>query len=353
MALRAIIRCDASPALGYGHVMRCMAIAEQMQQQDDWHIIFAMKPDRQGNAIARQHGFIVITMTADDDDGSIEARTLSALVTSESADALLLDIRTNLDRDAVSVISQDVLVICLDDLSDRRLAADLAIYPPIPQLERLSWQGFHGTLCSGWDWIPLRTKFLAARRTVNEHPAQRERPSVLITMGGSDPAGMTMRAVKALDEIDSPFDATIVLGPGFEHDEALANCLQVARHTYRIVRSPDSMASLLRESDLAVASFGATAYELTCVGVPSIYLCLTCDHAESAACLSREGAATVLGVHDRVSNTDVTNALSELIRDESLRQRMREKAMRLIDGRGVSRISTAITLNRRSIHETA
>ena len=40
-------------------------------------------------------------------------------------------------------------------------------------------------------------------------------------------------------------------------------------------------------ADLAVASFGVTAYELAAVGVPAVYLCLTDDHAESAEAFSR------------------------------------------------------------------
>ncbi len=352
MAPRAIIRCDASAALGYGHVMRCTAIAGQMQQQDGWQIVFAMKPDEQGNAVPRQRGFRVVTIDTDDDGA--EARELSTLLASEAADALLLDVRTALDRAALNALSdQGLPIICLDDLSERRLAADLAIYPPIPQLKRLTWDGFRGKLYSGWDWIPLRPEFLAARPNASEQAANREYPAVLVTMGGSDPAGITLRAVDALDDIDARFDTTIVLGPGFQHEHALANRLQTSRRPFRIVRSPESMASLMRDSDLAIASFGATAYELACVGVPAVYLCLSDDHAESAAGLASEGIATVLGVHDRVSTTKISQALSDLIRNPGLRQQMRDKAMRLIDGRGLSRIATAITRTRRPIHEPA
>lgn len=352
MASCAIIRCDASPAIGYGHVMRCTAIAEQMRQQDGWQIVFVMKSDENGNAIPRQQGFRVILIQ--DEEDVAEARELSSIAASENADTMLLDIRTTLKKKSIEKIANEgIFIVCLDDLSDRRLAADLAIYPPIPQLKQLSWDGFSGKIHSGWEWVPLRPEFLAARQTSSDPSGHRERPSVLVTMGGSDPSGLTLRTIEALEGIEHPFDATVVLGPGFKSDGVIESRLKKSRHQYRMIKSPASMATLMRDSDLAIASFGATAYELTCVGVPSIYLCLTEDHAASAQCLVREGAAIVLGVHDQVSNADITRAISAFMQNEPMRRQMRDKAMQLIDGLGVSRISTAITQARRPIHEFA
>ncbi|MEZ4483750.1 MAG: hypothetical protein R2864_03865 [Syntrophotaleaceae bacterium] len=53
-----------------------------------------------------------------------------------------------------------LLVVVLDDSSDRRLAAaDLAFYPPVPQVAELDWSDFDGDCYAGWEWIPLRSGF--------------------------------------------------------------------------------------------------------------------------------------------------------------------------------------------------
>ena len=57
--------------------------------------------------------------------------------------------------------------------------------------------GHTGQLHVGWEWVLLRREF-AQRPSQLPH----ERPLVLVTMGGSDPAGLTLKAVSALDLLD-------------------------------------------------------------------------------------------------------------------------------------------------------
>ena len=102
---------------------------------------------------------------------------------------------------------------------------------------------------------------------------------------------MTLSALRAIDSLTHPFEATIVLGKAFMHQPALDDLLATARRQYRVLRDPASMAEVMAESDLAIASFGVTAYELAVMGVPAIHLCLTDDHAQSASAMADAGAS--------------------------------------------------------------
>ena len=40
---------------------------------------------------------------------------------------------------------------------------------------------------------------------------------------------------------------------------------------------------LMKKSDLAICSFGITAYELAALNIPSLHVCLNTDHINSSA----------------------------------------------------------------------
>jgi spore coat polysaccharide biosynthesis protein SpsF len=102
------------------------------------------------------------------------------------------------------------------------------------------------------------------------------------------------------------------------------------------------MAEVMSRADLAVGSFGVTAYELAAAGVPAIYLCLTQDHAESATAPVREGVAVSLGTYEVVTVEALAEVASHLLNDNVAREGMSMRASGLVDGRGVERIARAI-----------
>lgn len=336
----ALIRCDASTRVGYGHIVRCVALAEKMQHDWQWHVIFAITEDAGGIRYATQHGFAVESLP-EPADAQREGEWLSSLVERHHASALILDVRSELPRDAVRAIRDaGTLVVSIDDISERRIAADLAFYPPVPQVSEMDWRGFDGQLHTGWPWIMMPPQFAA--QAVNDKPSSKEMPSLLITMGGSDPAGLTLKVLAAIDAMSEAFTTRVVLGAGFTQHDALSDWLANARRPYEILRNPPSMAAVMADADLAIASFGATAYELACIGVPALYLCLSADHARSATALDAAGVAVNLGEHDKVSAIDIRTALQRWLQDAGMRAQAGERARQLIDGLGAARIASAI-----------
>src|SRR5208282_516887 len=97
----------------------------------------------------------------------------------------------------------------IDDASPRRLAADLAYYPPVPQAEKLDWTGSHCERRIGWQWA-----ILGLGKPAASWGHAGPRPTLLVTMGGSDPAGLTLKCAHALAKLDPAFRARFVIGPG-------------------------------------------------------------------------------------------------------------------------------------------
>jgi spore coat polysaccharide biosynthesis predicted glycosyltransferase SpsG len=161
-------------------------------------------------------------------------------------------------------------------------------------------------------------------------------------MGGSDPFGLTLKAVQALDLREDDFKSLVLIGPGFLHQKALEDLISKARRKFHLLSGVKDIPGLMAQTDLALGSFGVTAYELAAMGVPGIYMCLTEDHAESASAFVEAGMAQCLGLHNQVSVETLSSALRRLMRNRTRWEEMSTTCMKNVDGRGARRVADII-----------
>jgi len=314
-------------------VVRCLALAGELREKHGCGIIFAMASGEPGMRMVRQADFPI-----EQQESANESEWMDDLFSRHHPDVLILDIRNDLPVEKVdSWRKNGILIVSIDDPTPRRLAADLIFYPPIPQISEMDWSNFHGEICSGWEWVLLRKQF-----SVPCHPSDNTPPALLLTMGGSDPANFTVRVLRALDGLENSFETIVVIGSGFVHEEDLRQFLALARRRYRIERDVSDMASLMRQADLAIASFGVTAYELAASGVPAVYLCLTPDHAHSASKFVEDRLAFNCGVLKECSDEIIIQTTLSLLDSRELRHEMGRRACATVDGHGAARIATKI-----------
>lgn len=336
-----LIRCDAAPEIGFGHVVRCLALADELRDSHGWQVDFAMMKGEMGFAQVQAKGYVVHCASKENFSGEDEGDWLKQLVKNILPQALLLDVRTDLTTSAItSIRASGVFIVTIDDPSERRLAADLAFYPPVPQVEKMDWTGFSGERYVGWEWVLLRPEFAKAReKMLLELPrSENYPPKILVTMGGSDPAGFTLTVLKAFETLLEDLSVCVILGAGFLHDHELNEWLKTAQGTYSIKRNVADLSELMGEADLAIASFGVTAYELTVMGVPTILLSLTDDHACSAQALHQARIALSLGNHSIVTEEQIANSIRNILRDAQTLRIMRVSCS-FIDGKGADRIA--------------
>jgi spore coat polysaccharide biosynthesis protein SpsF len=326
----ALIRCDGGGKFGYGHVKRMVALARALRDGHGLGVQFAVNGTEDALRPIRNAGFEASLI-----DPNGEADALAKLIHEKNIDALILDCREGLSLVELKRLKRDVRQIAvIDDSSRRRLAADVAYFPPVPQAEALDWSGASTKVRIGWEWTLLG---LAANPTRPRLASPR--PTLLVTMGGSDPKGLTLRAARALSTLEPVFRARFVIGPGMEDRERTARAIVAMRPTFETIEGADDLATEYANADLALAAFGVSAYELAAYGVPSIYLGLTPDHAESAAAFDHAGIGVSLGVADDVSDTDIARAVRQLLSDAHRRREMRAAGLMTMDGLGAERIA--------------
>ena len=335
-----VLRCDGGSRLGMGHVMRMLSIGNALRSQEGLGVLFAVMEDETARARIESDGFPVAYGKCVEDEGA----WLASLVKERRAQALLLDVRTGLPRDAVAQIrATGVLVGVLDDGSERRLEADLAFYPPVPQVRALDWSGFDGTLAVGWDVVPLSPQF-ERMPTLRRSADLPNRPRLLLSMGGSDPGGFTRPTARAVlglrARLGDAFDLKVVIGPGFEDGDGLA--AQLEAEGADVALRPRGLADLMRQADLAVVAYGVTAFELGAIGVPAIYLCRNADDRASASAFEEAGLGVSAGLFDDGAPERIAEVVEGLIADGDALRAMAVKGPRILDRKGGMRIASRL-----------
>ena len=323
----ALVRCDGGGGYGYGHVKRMIGLARALRDREGIGAVFAVNGSEEALAPIRQAGFEAALLAG-------PQAPWSDIVA--HPDICILDCRDGPAREALARFVRDVsLTAVIDDGSERRRAADFAYYPPVPQAEHLDWHGSNCTLRIGWEWALLGLPQAATRsRTFSP------RPTLLVTMGGSDPTGMTLGAARALAGLEPLFRARFVIGPGFDKREETARAIVALKSNFETIEGADSLATEYASADLALAAFGVTAYELAAFGVPALYLCATPDHALSASAFELAGMGVSLGLAEQASDDAIAKAVWALLGDAERRREMRSAGLMTIDGNASARIAS-------------
>jgi spore coat polysaccharide biosynthesis predicted glycosyltransferase SpsG len=124
---------------------------------------------------------------------------------------------------------------------------------------------------------------------------------ILVSMGGSDTHGATVKAVALLRRLG--LAATVVIGPGFEHRAAL----NVEWHTrFELKINVPSLIEEMSRHDLAVLGGGITAFEAAASGVPAIVIANEDFEVPVARYLAGLGAARYAGHHSALDEAAFT-----------------------------------------------
>lgn len=327
----AMIRCDGGGKFGYGHVKRMVALARALRDREGLGVLFALNGTEDAAAPIRRAGFEVAMLHG--------ASDLETLVDANSPDILLLDGRDGPTRTELEKLKRGVAVTAvIDDGHERRKAADLAYYPPVPGAKALDWSGANTLARIGWEWSLLGLNINAVPTR-----APASRPTVLVAMGGSDPHGLTLRMGKALSGLEPSLRIRFVIGTGMKDGPQVARGLVALRSNYETIEGADDLSTEYASADLALCAFGVTAYELATLGVPAVYLGLTDDHAASASAFADAGMGQSLGVADRVTDAEIARAVQWLMNKPQARREMRNAGLSLMDGRGAARIAADLS----------
>jgi spore coat polysaccharide biosynthesis predicted glycosyltransferase SpsG len=292
------IRADGGGRWGFGHLGRCLALAEAFGEQ----AVFRVEDPGAAAFVTARGG----RLTRADDRSPLVLLDRVAPTTAEQVRELR---------------AAGVKVVLLDDVGDGRAECELVIDPP----SGASWPAMGGRRLAGFEHVLIRSELRAATRP----PA----PSgVLVVMGGSDPYGAIEPVGEALAAARIP--VSVVLGPGYSgaRPEGVDQ-----------VVGPGGFVAALASCAVLVVAYGQTLLEACYLGIPAVAVVLTADQVDNAQAFSDHGTALTVDASRGVRPRDVVEAVTRLGDDSVLARTLATRGTELVDGRGAERVAAAIS----------
>ena len=294
MNLNILIRTDGSGQLGNGHIIRMLALTDELSLRG-FHFMFALKYDDYWIKKIREKNINVIVLSK----GTNHLVEFIDILEENRITHLVYDTRDDLTKDELIHLKENakLKLIVIDSPEDVRLAADLNLYPPIPQIEIWNWEGYFGKTLSGWEYVMLRNGIFNAN---NKKSIKKDR-SILLSFGATDPFGLTEKTLLAIDKCNSwkyKYKYKVICGPQFERIDKIEKLAQKINLPIEVYQSPDKIDEIFLSVDFAITAFGVTAYELASLSIPSFYIAISPDHLLSATNFEKLKIGKVLGTID-------------------------------------------------------
>ncbi|MFC1590914.1 UDP-2,4-diacetamido-2,4,6-trideoxy-beta-L-altropyranose hydrolase [Thermodesulfobacteriota bacterium] len=333
------IRADADAAIGAGHVMRCLALAQAWQDQGGG-VTFISRCENEGlRQRLRDESFALSMLERVYPDPDDLERTLACLRQEGSPgpdDWFVLDGYHFTAEYQRAIHASGVKLLVMDDMNNLPAYSCDVILNHNSHAHRLTYACDAGTVVlRGTEYVFLRREFLQSGCADRKVPERARK--ILVILGGADPDNVTLKVIEALQLLQEPdLDVSVVVGPVNRHTASIRAALESSGLRHRLLVNPPDMAGLMADADLAVSAAGGTCWELAYMGVPCIMIIVAENQREVAGELGRAGAAVNLGWHNRLFCADMARAVEPVIASEAARSEMIRKGLAMVTGDGAA-----------------
>ena len=356
--MRIVFRSDASTIIGSGHIMRCLTLAEELQNngvditfisrahlgnlnaliyKKGINVIEIPKPNSNETNISTTQGdnyeeWLGITQKKD-------AEETIALLGDSKPDWLIVD-HYGLDANWENQLRPYVKhIMVIDDLADRKHDCDVLLDQnySLNGIERYQRKiSDHAKRLLGPEYGLLRPEYRKARQDQQIRNGTIQK--VLIFMGSSDPQNLTAMALSAFKqpELISIF-LDLVIGVNYPKEKEIrAECNTRGRAECHTMLP--HLADLMAGADLCIGSGGSTTWERLCMGLPTIVITTGENQVPSSEALAQKGYLEYLGPASKVSDEMLTEKTRLLINSPEILKRQSIAGQELVDGMGVQRV---------------
>lgn len=316
--MKALFRCDATAAIGFGHLSRCIALAEGLELYGT-DSAFAGQFDPAAIQMIADSGFahVELSRPVNSEDA---ARELAGIAGARDADFLVLD-SYRIDSQYLSNLKEaGVATVLFDDF------CALDDYPCSVVLN-FTWEAAQfdypegPKLLLGPNHLPARRKLVALREQSIVKDRSGEAANILVAIGGSDPKGITARVLRMLGDVGIHACVQVI---GAQGDELAALLGALGEGSRLLTRQPDLSEPLLW-ADAAITGGGLIKYESAFMGVPAAAIAQNSGQDGETQMLAAAGLVFDLGLADSVSDQQLSSALRHFLSSAELRSDMAKR----------------------------
>jgi len=333
-----IFRADATPSIGTGHVMRCMALAQAAQDRGVVPVfvmteesLLAEKLEAEQMEVAR----------LDAGAGTLaDARHTAQAARDHRAPWIVVD-----GYQFGTAYQQDLReagfrTLCIDDFAHiDHYEADILLNQNlgIPEGAYTHKLPRASRVLLGPRYALLRREFT---KIIGHNRAQRPvAERILVTLGGADTENATSVVLRAIDTLtDRRLSVRVILGAANPHRDALEHLAADSPHAVEFLHDVPDMPAHMQWADLAVGAAGSTVWELLAIGLPFVTGILAENQRGIAEALGHDRLALNIGWYSACSPELLAENIRRLVSSRTLREEFSARGMGLVDGKGAPRV---------------
>jgi len=324
--LNILFRVEGTEKTGYGHLVRCLLLAQHLRDAYGAACAFDIELGSVGAEKIEAVGFTVLASLENPWSGPYHA--------------VIYDLPGGPPPDEIRAVPVDILKVSLNDPDTDNLT-DLLFYPIRHHVNRAMFDPFTGGKHAGPEWALLRPEFAQVQwRGWNEaEPPEHNPPHIFVAGGAADSKGVILKTLHALELLDFQVQIDIMVSKIYKDRDKLNYPNLQSKHFIVVHEELQKPWEVLAHTTLAVLSFGVTAFETMAAGIPTLCLSISDDHASAADALS--GGLVHLGAVEDVSEQRIVHAVRNILRSDAL-ARLSISARQMVDGKGVERVAAKI-----------
>ncbi|MEU0264575.1 spore coat protein [Nocardioides sp. NPDC006303] len=328
--------CDAGPDVGIGHVMRCLALGEELVARGV-RVVMVADLDRVPWAAeqVRRRG---IEIASPGDVGDVRGVLTRLEPSSVVVDSYLLPASVYAD------LRERWPLLVLTDGDPRGRVADLYLDQNLGA-EASAWALPEGARhLGGLDYAQQRREIVRQRPSAPKAAADEHTPlRVLAFFGGTDAFGVSPRVVRLVARAGIAVELTAVAATP-ELAEEIAGIVPAPGQTVHVIGPTDTLAELVADSDVVLSAAGTSAWELFCLGAAVGFVCVADNQKDAYVRMDQDRLAVgIAALADLEGDSaDAVARMRDLLGDVRLRERLRAACWAMVDGRGPERVADAL-----------
>ncbi|MCR4586611.1 MAG: UDP-2,4-diacetamido-2,4,6-trideoxy-beta-L-altropyranose hydrolase [Lachnospiraceae bacterium] len=335
--MKLYIRTEANAITAGGHMMRCLAIADEVKKLGRECVFITAE---EGSAkMAADRGFETIVLNRPFDELEGEIPLMKELIRSRGIERLLVD-SYYVTASYLRELNKETAVAYIDDLHERvwdcSYIINYSVYAGDHDYEN-EYPGAKRIL--GCSYVPLRSIY----RDVPEKKIRADAGKILVLSGAADPEHFLLKLAEYVkDKKDGP-EYTLIAGRFNADTGRLAEIAEGAAAVRLLGPRPDLRAAF-EEADMAVTAGGVTMYEMAACGTPGISYISADNQLGNARGFDKLGLIPFAGdIRKDFSYEKLHDMCAALIADTGKRKAVSGALRKLTDGRGAERIAKILT----------
>lgn len=336
----AVFRADASLAIGSGHIMRCLVLADSLRAVS-FDVVFICR-DTEGNLIdyIRTKDYRVFVLPTrrplsksdviwDANECRIFLNRLSGQIEWFIVDHYGIDRNWEL---IVKPLVQRIMVI--DDLANRAHSCEVLLDQNAIAQSEERYSGLVEENCRlllGPRYLLLKPSFYRSRRALRSRNGEIKR--LLVFFGGTDQTNETYKVIEALTGLKSvSFNVDVVVGRAYSDLERIQRMSQ-AISNINIHVQVETMEEFIFQADFALGAGGVTMWERAYLGLPSAVTIVADNQVSTVAFAERNEAVWNLGWHDQINSSHYADILRRALNSPLELRKMSENGLVLMESR--------------------